>query len=80
MLKTNSKENSRKGKRYVEKISNAVWATLKYIIVSLEEEDFDLDLFWTPPKSPSIRYQKTWKIRCSIMATCDGQEHYWTTM
>jgi hypothetical protein len=54
MLKTNSKENSRKGKRYVEKISNAVWATLKYIIVSLEEEDFDLDLFWTPPKSPSI--------------------------
>jgi hypothetical protein len=47
------KANSRKGKRYVEKISNIMRATLKYIVVSLEEEDFDLDLFWTPPKSPS---------------------------
>jgi hypothetical protein len=53
MLKENSKANSRKGKRYVEKISNAMWATLKHIVVSLEEEDFDLDLFWTPPESPS---------------------------
>jgi hypothetical protein len=26
---------------------------LKRIITSLEEEDFDLDLFWTPLKSPS---------------------------
>jgi hypothetical protein len=25
----------------------------KRIITSLEEEDFDLDLFWTPPESPS---------------------------
>jgi hypothetical protein len=53
MLKANSKATSRKGKRSVEKISNVVWATLKHIVVSLEEEDFDLDLFWTPPKSPS---------------------------
>jgi hypothetical protein len=25
----------------------------KHIITSLEEEDFDLDFFWTPPESPS---------------------------
>jgi hypothetical protein len=51
--KAKSKANSRKGKRHVEKISNIVWATLKCIVASLEEEDSNLDLFWTPPKTPS---------------------------
>ncbi len=49
MSKANSK-GQRKAQKYVEKINNAIWATVKHIVVSLEEEDSDLDLFWTPLK------------------------------
>jgi hypothetical protein len=43
MSKTNSK-SPRKGTRYVEKI-NIMWAIVKHIATSLEEEDFDSDFF-----------------------------------
>jgi hypothetical protein len=44
MSKTNSK-SPRKGTRYVEKINNIMWAIVKHIVASLDEEDFDSNFF-----------------------------------